>query len=112
MSKKKKQGLIEAKIGSAIDKVADTAIDKVKEKIDEKAPDFIGDAVGTALDNFKDNALEKAKTEIKEVAVKQTKRIVGKVIRRSVTIAAVTGCAVLIFKNKDTIIGFVKDKIG
>jgi hypothetical protein len=112
MSKKKKQGLIEAKIGSAIDKVADTAIDKVKEKIDEKAPDFIGDAVGTALDNFKDTALEKAKTEIKDVAVKQTKRIAGKVIRRSVTFAALTGCAVLLFKNKDKIIGLVKGITG
>ena len=108
--KQKKSGLIETAVGNAIDKVADTAVDKLKGKLDDVAPAFIGDAIDGALDNLKDNALDKAKAEIKEVAVKQSKKIVKKVIKRSVTIAAVTGCAVILFKNEDNIIGLIKNR--
>ncbi len=115
MSKKsgtEKAGFIEKAVGNAIDKVADSAVDKVKDKIDAVAPSFIGDAVEGALDNLKDNALDKAKTEIKDIAVRQSKKIVKKVIRRSVTLALITGCVVIAVKNKDAVIGFVKSKIG
>lgn len=110
--KKKKSGLIETAVGNAIDKVADTAVDKLKGKIDDVAPAFIGDAIDGALDNLKDNALDKAKAEIKEVAVKQSKKIVKKVIRRSITLAVITGCTAVAFKNRKAIVGFVKEKIG
>ena len=114
MSKKKekKAGFIETAVSNAIDKVADTAVDKVRDKIDDVAPAFIGNAIDGALDSIKDNALDKAKTEIKAVAVRHAGKIVRKVIRRSVTLAAIAGCSVIIFKNRESIIGFVKNRIG
>lgn len=147
--KKKKQdkaSVLEAMVSTAIDKVADAAVDKVKEKIPgDVLPEFLGKAVDSALDtakaaavskvkdklpggenlpavtedkpelsaeSVKDAALGLAKTELKAVAVKQSKKLVKKAIRKGVVLAAVAGAAVVAFKNKDAIIGFVKDKIG